>query len=172
MDGVSILGASEMIQNGPGHPDLFHRTTVQQVSLEPVLVRGIVPPQVQDPTLSLVELHQVPLCPTLQRVQVSLDGSTVFQCIHHSSQFCVISKLAEGTLCPFIQLIDYKKKEQISCTISSIVELHKDYINFEIIYFKENQNKLPIQFIYYLWSLFKERKDSYFFLLCIPIHIN
>jgi len=53
---------------------------------------------VQDPALALVEFHQVPLCPTLQPVQVSVNGSTACWCIHHSSQFCVISKLAEGAL--------------------------------------------------------------------------
>jgi len=32
---------------------------------------------VQDPALALVELHQVPLPPALQPVQVSLDGRFV-----------------------------------------------------------------------------------------------
>jgi len=36
---------------------------------QPVLMHGVVPAQVQDPALALVELHQVPLCPTLQPVQ-------------------------------------------------------------------------------------------------------
>jgi len=31
---------------------------------QPVLVPGVVPPQVQDPALALAEPHQVPLCPT------------------------------------------------------------------------------------------------------------
>jgi len=69
-------------------------------------VHGVVPLQLQDPALALVKLYQVPLCPTLQPVQVSLNGSTAFQRISYSSQFCVISKLAEGTPCPFIQVID------------------------------------------------------------------
>jgi len=55
---------------------------------------GVFPPQVQDPALALVQLHQVPLRPTLKPVHVSLNGSTAFHCIHHSSQLC--SKLAEG----------------------------------------------------------------------------
>jgi len=29
-----------------------------------------------------------------------------FQCTSHSFQFCVLSKLAEGTLRPFVQVID------------------------------------------------------------------
>jgi len=70
------------------------------------VVHWIVPPQVQYPALALVELNHVPLCPTLQPVPVSLNGTTAFWCIHHSSQFGVISKLAEGTLCPFIQVTD------------------------------------------------------------------
>ena len=43
-------------------------------------MHGVVPPQVQDPALALVEPHQVPLCPTLQPVQVLLNGSTAFRC--------------------------------------------------------------------------------------------
>jgi len=60
-------------------------------------MHGVVPPQVQDLALALVEPHQVPLCPTFQPVQVTLNDSTAFWCIYHSSQFSVISKLAEGT---------------------------------------------------------------------------
>jgi len=78
----------------------------QQVSPTPVLVHGVIPPQVQDPALALVELHEVPLCPALQPVQVLLNGSTAFWFISHFSMFGAISKLAEGTLCPFIQVAD------------------------------------------------------------------
>jgi len=61
------------------HSQIPLRTaTFQQVHPKPVLVHGVVPPQVQDPALALVELHQVPLCPTFQPVQVTLNGSTAF----------------------------------------------------------------------------------------------
>jgi len=63
---------------------------------------------VQDPALVLVVLHQVPLCFTLQPVQVTLKGSTDFRHINYSSQFCFISKLVEGT---FIQVIDEEVKQ-------------------------------------------------------------
>ena len=63
-------------------------------------------PQGQDLALAFVEFHQVPLGPALQPVQVSLDGSTAFWCISHSSQRGIISKLAEVTLYPIIQVID------------------------------------------------------------------
>jgi len=52
---------------------------------------GVVSPHVQDPAFGFVEPHQVPLCPTFQPVQVTLNGSTACWCIYHSSQFGVIS---------------------------------------------------------------------------------
>jgi len=76
----------------------LHRAALQQVSPEPVLVHGVVPSQVQDLALALVEFHQVPLRPTLQPVQVLLNGSTALWCTSHSSQFCVISKLDGDTV--------------------------------------------------------------------------
>ncbi|PKU44305.1 hypothetical protein llap_5392 [Limosa lapponica baueri] len=101
-----------------GHPVIHQdsqvfllRAAPQQVSSQPVLVKGVIPPQVQHPTLAFIEVHQVPLCPTLQPVQVSLDGGTAFWCVSHPSQFCVISKLAEGTFRPFIQDIDENIEE-------------------------------------------------------------
>ena len=59
-----------------------------------------------DFALPLVELHEPPVSPFFQPVKVPLDGSTTFWSINHSSQFCVISRLAEGTLCPIIQIIN------------------------------------------------------------------
>jgi len=74
-------------------------------------MRRVVPPQVQDPAFSFVESHQVPLCPTLQPVQVTLNGSTAFWCIYHTYQFGVISKLAKGTFQLFIQVVDEEVKK-------------------------------------------------------------
>jgi len=42
---------------------------------------------VQDPALAFVEPRQVPLCPTLQPVQVTLKGSTAFWCIYPPKLF-------------------------------------------------------------------------------------
>jgi len=44
-------------------------------------MHGGVPPQVQDPAFAFVEPHQVPLCPTFQPIQVTLNGSTAFWCV-------------------------------------------------------------------------------------------
>lgn len=40
-----------------------------------MLVLGVIPPHVQDPTLALVEPHQVFLCPAFQPIKVPLNGS-------------------------------------------------------------------------------------------------
>ncbi|GAB0183439.1 mitochondrial enolase superfamily member 1 [Grus japonensis] len=61
---------------------------------------------VQDFTLSLDKPHEVPIGPFPQPVQFPLDGSTTFWCINHSSQWCVISKLAEVAFYPIFQIID------------------------------------------------------------------
>lgn len=60
----------------------------------------VIPPQVQDSTPALVKPRSVPSCPTLQPVQILLNDSTAFRYISQASQVCIISKLAESTLCP------------------------------------------------------------------------
>ena len=46
------------------------------------------------------------LCTQLSACPGLAEGSTAFWCVSHSSQLCIISKLAEGALHPFIQLMD------------------------------------------------------------------
>jgi len=55
--------------------------------------------------MPFVEPHQVPLCPTLQSVQVLFNDSTAFWSFRHASQLC-ISKLAHSMFYPFMQVID------------------------------------------------------------------
>ena len=69
-------------------------------------MRGVVPPHIQDFSLPFAELYNIPVSSFLQPVKVLLNGSLTLWCISHSSQFCVISKLAEGTLCPIIQTVN------------------------------------------------------------------
>ena len=94
-----------------GHPIIHQDTQVllcrapfQHVSPWPVVMHEVIPPQVQDSKFAPV--HQVSLCPALQSVLVLLSGSTVLWRVGHSSQLCIISKLAEGAFYPFIQVID------------------------------------------------------------------
>jgi len=56
-----------------------------------VLVPRVVPAQ----ELPLLELHEVPVSPCLQPAEVPLNGSKTLQLMSRSSQFCVISKLAD-----------------------------------------------------------------------------
>ncbi|GAB0181886.1 cAMP-dependent protein kinase inhibitor alpha [Grus japonensis] len=85
---------------------LFCQAAFQLSSPQYVLVDGVVPPQAQDFALPLVELCEIPVSPFLQPVEVPLDGITAFWYIIHSFQFGVICKLAEGTLCPIIQIVN------------------------------------------------------------------
>ncbi|KAK4832039.1 hypothetical protein QYF61_020554 [Mycteria americana] len=90
---------------------LFCQAAFQLAGPQHILVPGVVPSQVQDFALFLVELHEIPVGPLLQPVEVPLNGSTVIWCISHSSQFGVICKLAESTLYPVIQMINEDVKQ-------------------------------------------------------------
>lgn len=85
---------------------LLLRAPFQQISSQPVLVHGVIHPQVQDPALAFVECQEFPLCPFLQPVEILLSGTAALWCISHSSQFCIISTLAEKAVYPFIQVTD------------------------------------------------------------------
>ena len=74
----------------------------------------VIPSQVKDPTLALVKSHQIPLCPTLQPIQVLLNNSTAFWCVSCSSQLCIISNLAEGGLYAFTQVIGEDVKQDLT----------------------------------------------------------
>ncbi|KAK4831796.1 hypothetical protein QYF61_019226 [Mycteria americana] len=60
---------------------------------------------------SLVELHEAPLSPSLQPVEVPLDASMTRWYISYSSHFGVICKLAKGTLCPITRIINEDVEE-------------------------------------------------------------
>lgn len=85
----------------------FCRAACQPISPQHIVVSGAVPPQVQDFALPLAQLHEVQVSPFLQ----PLDGSTTLWWISHSSQFYVICKLAGGTLCPIIQIVNEDVKQ-------------------------------------------------------------
>jgi len=69
-----------------------------------VLVPGVVPSQGQDSALLLVDPHEVPVSPFLQPVRVPLDSSTTLRRTSLSSQLSLICRIAEGVLCPGIQV--------------------------------------------------------------------
>ncbi|KAK4818982.1 LOW QUALITY PROTEIN: hypothetical protein QYF61_022649 [Mycteria americana] len=98
------IAGSRSTWRPPGPQVLSCQAAFQLSSPQNILVHGVVPPQVQDLALLLVEVHEVPVSPFLQPVEVPLDGSMTLWCISHSSQFGVIRQLAEGTLCPIIHV--------------------------------------------------------------------
>jgi len=69
-------------------------------------MHAVIPPQLQDSTQALVKPLQVLPCPALQSVQVLLHNNTTLRCVSQSFQLCIINKVAEGELYPFIQVVD------------------------------------------------------------------
>lgn len=67
---------------------LLCRAASQSVGTQPVLVRGVMPPKVQDFTFTLDKIHEVAVSPSLQLVL--LNSSRVLQCTHHFSMFAVV----------------------------------------------------------------------------------
>ena len=109
-DSVGLLGCERKL---PGHVELLvnqHpkvlllRAALTSFSTQPVFVLGIALTHVQDLALGLVELHEVHMGPPLQPVQVPLDGIPSLQCVNHTTQLGVISRLAEGALNPTVHV--------------------------------------------------------------------
>lgn len=63
------------------------------------LTHGAICIHLQKFSVLLVELHEIPISPRLQPVQVPLDGST-------PHFFCITFRLVEDTLCPVIHIIN------------------------------------------------------------------
>lgn len=61
-------------------------------------VTTITQTQVQNPALVLVELHEVLKGLPLKPVQVLLDGTSLLECVSHTTQLGVMSKISEGAL--------------------------------------------------------------------------
>lgn len=73
------------------------------------MVPGVVLPQLQNSALPLVDLHEAPVKPFLQSVQVPLDGSLTLWCISPSSKTSLISKTAH-TPSPSLLMKKWKKE--------------------------------------------------------------
>jgi len=72
---------------------------------------GVIPLQVQGFVLLFTEFHEVLVSPFVLAVEVAQDSNITLCCISHSSLFCVIRKLAEGTLYPTVQIINESVKQ-------------------------------------------------------------
>lgn len=108
--GLPCCKGTMITYSQPGvHQDchvLCCKAALQTLGPHQVLMCRAVSPQMQESALCLVELHEVLISPFLLPVEVPLDGSTTLMSISHSSEFCVISKPAEGRLHPVIKIIN------------------------------------------------------------------
>ncbi|KAK4818276.1 hypothetical protein QYF61_009994 [Mycteria americana] len=94
------------------HPQvLFHQAAFQPLFPKPVALHGVAVAQVQDLALSLVEPHTIGPSPSIQPVQVPLQSLPTLKQINTPTQLGVICKLTEGTLDPFVQVIDKDIKQ-------------------------------------------------------------
>jgi len=73
--------------------------------IQPVLILGFAPTQMQDSSLGLVEPHEVHTGPLLKLVQVPLDGISSLRRVNCTTQLDVTCKLAEGALNPTMSLL-------------------------------------------------------------------
>ncbi|KAK4818987.1 hypothetical protein QYF61_022818 [Mycteria americana] len=94
------------------HPQvLLCWAAFQPLFPKPVALHGVVVTQVQDLALGLVEPHTVGLSPWIQPVHIPLQNLPTLQQINTPTQLGVICKLTEGTLDPFVQIIDKDIKQ-------------------------------------------------------------
>jgi len=84
---------------------LLVRAILNPFNPQPVLVPGVAPVQVQDPTLVLGEPHEVHMGSFLKLVQVPLDGIPCLRHVDRTTQISIICKLAEGALSPTVCVI-------------------------------------------------------------------
>lgn len=81
---------------------LLPRAALDLFSTQPVLVLGIVPTQVQDLALSLIEHHEVLLGLCLKPIKIPLDDIPALQHVNHIT-LAVSSKLVRSALNPAVQ---------------------------------------------------------------------
>ncbi|KAK4811166.1 hypothetical protein QYF61_019797 [Mycteria americana] len=62
--------------------------------------------RVQNLAFGLVKFHAINDCPMLQSIQISLQGLLSLKRVNSTSQFSVISKLANGAFNSCLQIID------------------------------------------------------------------
>ncbi|KAK4806807.1 hypothetical protein QYF61_005603 [Mycteria americana] len=79
------------------HPQIpFCRAALQPLLSQFILVPGITPCQVQNPAFGLVKFHAIDDCPMLQSIQIPLQGLLSLERVNSTSQFSIISKLANS----------------------------------------------------------------------------
>lgn len=78
---------------------VFWQAALQLLGPQPVLVEGVIAPQVQDLATLIVEHHDI------------LVGNTNIWCIDQSSQFCIFCKIPVGVCCPSLQIINEDVKQ-------------------------------------------------------------
>lgn len=91
---------------GSGPTQALRVTSEKMVSPQSVLIRVVVSSKVQDLPLPLIGLPKMPGRQFLQAAKGPLSVSKPTHCIHsHSSQLCIVRRLAEGGTAPLPRLL-------------------------------------------------------------------
>lgn len=86
---------------------VFHKAALQPISPQSVLVCGVIPPQVQDFSCCFVELHVVLVMSAHFSARQGPSGlQHTYQVYQPLLPVLCHHKLAEGVLCPIIQVIN------------------------------------------------------------------
>lgn len=106
-DNIVLLLAHDQLVIHQNNHALLCRATVQQVSLQ-LLISEVSPPQMQDPAITFVEFQEVFLCPSLQPVEIFLNG-IIALCDH-----VVISASSPPSILLFIILPGYTDRNLLT----------------------------------------------------------
>lgn len=92
------------------------KAAFQPPDTQTLLVDRVTPPQGQDMAFPCAEHAEIPVGPFLQSVKVPLISSAALWHVNNSSQFFFFSRgLADGALCPIIQVIYEDAKQYWPC---------------------------------------------------------
>ncbi|GAB0208543.1 macrophage immunometabolism regulator [Grus japonensis] len=105
LPGHTLLTPTEPAANQ--HPQIpFCRAALQPLLSQSMLVSGITPSQVLNLAFVLVKFHAIDDCPMLQSIQIPLQGPSSLERVNSTSQFSIVSKLANGAFNSCIQITD------------------------------------------------------------------
>lgn len=73
------------------------------IELQFIQVHRIIPARVQEFALPFIEFHDVPVSSFPQPVEAPSYVSVIIWCINYDFEFCIICKIADSALHPFVQ---------------------------------------------------------------------
>lgn len=114
------IAGLQQASSPPGSPG----SAFQLVSVQHVLVHGVIPSWGQDFAFPFFELHKFPVGSFLQPVKVPQNGTKTIWCISHCSWYCTICKLADGAVSFIIWVINEEQAGILNAASFYPLEAH------------------------------------------------